>query len=202
MRTRDRDRMLRRADEAEEKARKDFRRSLRATKATNGMGTIYFIGPLDRDVVKIGWTGGSPYRRLKNIQSGNHTHLELLAAIAGTKEEERRLHDYFSFALYREGTRSEWFLLTIEMRMLLELFKRRPPAEHGPGLGGAGQAQLRVVACASKLRGHGGGGVPTRPPAIEMNLRVPPFPSERQTVEIAGMGRIWPEWSRFRHGEM
>ncbi len=123
MRTRDRDRMLRRADEAEEKARKDFRRSLRATKATNGMGTIYFIGPPDRDVVKIGWTSGSPYRRLKNIQSGNHTHLELLAAIAGTKEEERRLHDYFSFALYREGTRSEWFLLTIEMRMLLELFK-------------------------------------------------------------------------------
>ncbi len=100
MRTRDRDRMLRRADEAEEKARKDFRRSLRATKATNGMGTIYFIGPPDRDVVKIGWTSGSPYRRLKNIQSGNHTHLELLAAIAGTKEEERRLHDYFSFALY------------------------------------------------------------------------------------------------------
>lgn len=69
-------------------------------------GFVYAIG--NAEVLKIGWTSRHPCAengRLAQLQTANHTALELLGMFAGTQAEEHALH--LRFAPHR--VRGEWF---------------------------------------------------------------------------------------------
>lgn len=69
------------------------------------MGSIYFITCLDTGRVKIGYTSGSPEKRLKALQTGSPTILRMLAMYPGTVVEERILHERFGDCRLH----GEWF---------------------------------------------------------------------------------------------
>jgi hypothetical protein len=77
------------------------------------IGFIYFVRA--GDLVKIGWTAGNPWDRLRNLQTSNGARLELLATVEGTRADERKLHAAFR-ALRTHG---EWFALSGRLAMLL-----------------------------------------------------------------------------------
>ncbi|WP_167738670.1 GIY-YIG nuclease family protein, partial [Streptomyces prasinopilosus] len=56
---------------------------------------IYVIGEKGSTVVKIGFTGGKPSKRLGEIQTGNPAPLAVLWAGEGDKTLEERLHSTF-----------------------------------------------------------------------------------------------------------
>lgn len=68
------------------------------------MSVVYFIKN-PRGHVKIGLTKNRIASRLKNIQTGSAEKLELIAAVSGAIELERRLHE--RFAVRRLS--GEWF---------------------------------------------------------------------------------------------
>lgn len=65
---------------------------------------IYFILDKANDYVKIGYSH-DPSKRLKQLQTGNSTSLEMLVVIPGMITEERALHE--TFREYR--VRGEWY---------------------------------------------------------------------------------------------
>lgn len=66
---------------------------------------IYVIGPKGSSVVKIGFTGGKPSKRLTEIQIGNPAALAVLWTGAGDRALEDKLHTSFRpFHL-----RGEWY---------------------------------------------------------------------------------------------
>lgn len=65
---------------------------------------IYFIRA--KRHLKIGYSK-DPYKRLKELQTGNPIKLEMLLVMEGGFETEKALHDYYS--KYR--TEGEWFEL-------------------------------------------------------------------------------------------
>lgn len=67
-----------------------------------GPGWVYFIR--SGDAIKIGFTVNVALR-LSTLQSGNPNVLELLGAVRGSVEDERRTHEMFS----RLHIRGEWF---------------------------------------------------------------------------------------------
>ena len=79
-------------------------------------GRIYYIAATEGEVprVKIGFTSGSPYARLRTLQTGSPCPLVLVAVHDGTLEDEKRLHAEFS----ESRVHGEWFDMTEE------LFKR------------------------------------------------------------------------------
>jgi hypothetical protein len=71
------------------------------------MSVIYVIGApeISPGRVKIGVTGGDPYARMKDLQTGSPVRLELLHQEPGGREVERALHQVFTrYRLHRE-----WF---------------------------------------------------------------------------------------------
>jgi hypothetical protein len=74
-------------------------------------GRIYFIGAVDGDVVKIGYSI-KPEHRIRQIQSGNPEKLRVLHEFAGGKSVERHLHVRFGPSR-RHG---EWFGNAPEIR--------------------------------------------------------------------------------------
>lgn len=68
-----------------------------------GGACVYFIR--GGDYIKIGWTSGSPSKRMAALSTGNHERLNLLLAVSGTRTEERRLHRKFRDLKHRR----EWF---------------------------------------------------------------------------------------------
>lgn len=69
-------------------------------------GFVYFIRSGDR--VKIGFTTHDPRERLRELQTGNPTRLELLGAAWASMHAEQQLHR--RYAAQRVG--GEWFDLT------------------------------------------------------------------------------------------
>jgi len=65
---------------------------------------VYFIGPEDGAVVKIGVAEDATVR-LRDLQVGSPVKLFLIAYMAGDRQQERTLHDQFS--LHR--LHGEWF---------------------------------------------------------------------------------------------
>lgn len=81
-------------------------------------GTVYFAITsfgLD-DYMKIGWTGGSPQRRLRELQTGCPWPIDLLGEMPGSTADERALHERFAHLC----TMGEWFAFDDE---LLEWFR-------------------------------------------------------------------------------
>lgn len=70
-------------------------------------GWVYFITTetFDGEAVKIGYTSGDPAKRLRDLQTGCPTKLDMFGYIPGTQRDERELHDEFSSA----HIRGEWF---------------------------------------------------------------------------------------------
>lgn len=66
---------------------------------------VYFIRAGEDGPIKIGFTGGSPYVRMRDLQTGNHERLRLLGAVPGTSKDENAFHRRFG-DLRGEG---EWF---------------------------------------------------------------------------------------------
>lgn len=82
---------------------------IRRTRATrcNVDGFVYFIGPVNAEMVKIGWSKDHPTRRLKELQTGNGAELHIYGAIRGTRRKEKALHSAFEHL----HLRGEWFTL-------------------------------------------------------------------------------------------
>lgn len=70
------------------------------------LGTVYFVRCPANGLIKIGWTGGPPNWRLRNLRAMSPMELEPLGALPGRDVEERELHERFA-ALRHHG---EWFM--------------------------------------------------------------------------------------------
>lgn len=73
-------------------------------------GLVYFIGidhPSDEHCthIKIGFTTGNPYARMKSLQTGCPHKMDMIGYIFGNLELERKLHARFADI----GTSGEWF---------------------------------------------------------------------------------------------
>jgi hypothetical protein len=66
---------------------------------------VYFIACTETLRVKIGFTSGSPYVRLKALQTGAPADLVLMACVPGTVETEQHYHRKYA----AQRVRGEWF---------------------------------------------------------------------------------------------
>jgi hypothetical protein len=78
---------------------------------------IYFVEQQEK-YVKIGFTSGDVVSRVRYMQIGNPHKLNLIAAISGGTDVERRLHDRFS----HHRVRGEWFVLHKEIIEYIDTF--------------------------------------------------------------------------------
>ena len=76
---------------------------LAARKATRSKGTVY--GITDGDLVKVGFTSREPHLRLRQVQTHLGSKVRLVAALKGTRADEKRLHREFT----EERVHGEWF---------------------------------------------------------------------------------------------
>ena len=74
-------------------------------------GVVYFIVCGDLGRVKIGFTRGSPMKRLKSLQTGSPCKLMLMAFYTAPPDEERRLHREFD----KFRVSGEWFEMDDEI---------------------------------------------------------------------------------------
>lgn len=75
------------------------------------VGNVYFIHSKATKAIKIGYSAHSPKVRLRELQTATAEKLSLLGWIAGSRDDERDLHQ--RFAEYR--IRGEWFRYTGEL---------------------------------------------------------------------------------------
>lgn len=72
-------------------------------------GKVYFVQDeklkIGRGWLKIGWTGGSVEKRLRELQIGSPYVLEIVASFPGTQGDEHKLHDTF----HKQREHGEWF---------------------------------------------------------------------------------------------
>lgn len=69
------------------------------------MGKVYFL--TDTKNVKIGFTGGDVYKRLKQLNTGSPLQLYILGWIEGDLQTEKELHMKFSHLRLKQN--GEWF---------------------------------------------------------------------------------------------
>lgn len=77
--------------------------SPRGGRPTGGM--VYFIQGEAGGCIKIGYTGGDPVKRLKDLQTGAPIKLRVIHAVKGSRTDEAWAHHYFR-ASHSHG---EWF---------------------------------------------------------------------------------------------
>lgn len=70
-----------------------------------GEGYIYYIISAETGRMKIGYTKGDPKKRLKSLQTGSPTKLDIVAVHPGDLKTEADLHRQFS----TDRTHGEWF---------------------------------------------------------------------------------------------
>lgn len=95
----------------------------RAPLNRNSGGFVYFITSEPDEFVKIGWAMHSPAKRLRELQTGNHQPLRLMAYFPGSLEDERRLHETFAELRFR----GEWFFNEYKLRDLIEYLSDNYP---------------------------------------------------------------------------
>lgn len=71
-------------------------------------GYVYFIQGTSGGCIKIGYTGGDPVARLKDLQTGAPVQLRLLHAVKGSRHDEVWAHRHFHDA----HSHGEWFYPT------------------------------------------------------------------------------------------
>jgi len=86
-------------------------------------GLIYFMQEADkpRGRIKIGFTSADPARRLKELQVGSASRLQIIALTPGTKQAERRLHLAFSHLMVG----GEWFCAGAELLGYIDRIRRK-----------------------------------------------------------------------------
>lgn len=82
---------------------------------------IYFVQAEIGGPVKVGYTGGEPAERIRDLQCGSPFKLRLLGTIEGNQAAERALHKRFA----EHRLHGEWFRPCREIR---ELVRPRPAA--------------------------------------------------------------------------
>mgnify|MGYP000564849394 FL=1 len=96
------------------------------------LGSVYFIvesgWELDpgESKVKIGYTSGSPRERMRTLQTGSPSRLELVASFDGGESLEKAFHKAFS-PLRLHG---EWFLVRDKLRHFMWYFCNAKGAPH------------------------------------------------------------------------
>lgn len=58
-------------------------------------GSVYFVQAGDGGPIKIGWTGGDPKARMRDLQTGNPYPLSMLGHVPGSGADETDLHEQF-----------------------------------------------------------------------------------------------------------
>lgn len=69
------------------------------------MGKVYFF--TNGVNIKIGYTRGNIYNRLKQLNTGSDYQLYALGYVSGNKDKEKELHTMFSDIRLRQN--GEWF---------------------------------------------------------------------------------------------
>lgn len=87
-------------------------------KFCNEEDTIYFIGNLEYNFVKIGYSK-NPKKRIQSIQTGCPFPLTILRTEKGNVDHEKRYHDKFK----KFNTYGEWFKIEGELSELLGVKK-------------------------------------------------------------------------------
>lgn len=72
---------------------------------------IYFIQPENGGLIKIGYTSKEPESRLRELQTGCHEKLIILATEEGSEVDESNLHLQFKSL----RVRGEWFRPSVEL---------------------------------------------------------------------------------------
>jgi hypothetical protein len=62
---------------------------------TTSQGSVYFVQAGEGGPIKIGWTGGDPKARMRDLQTGNPYPLSMLGHVPGSGADEAELHDRF-----------------------------------------------------------------------------------------------------------
>lgn len=88
-------------------------------------GFVYFVTSEPDNFVKIGWAMRSPWARMRELQTGCPEALRLMAAVPGSRDEERRLHETFAELHYR----GEWFFLEHKLSDLVQYLSDNWPKE-------------------------------------------------------------------------
>jgi hypothetical protein len=68
----------------------------RPSRRSQRSGYVYAIRAKLSGAIKIGFTEGNPYYRLKQLQTGSSDRLEILAYVPGTMLDEATVHEAFS----------------------------------------------------------------------------------------------------------
>lgn len=77
----------------------------------SGLGYVYFVRAAGLDLIKIGWTGGHPAKRLRELSQASPVELAFEGVMLGTWQAEQALH--LRFAHLR--VRGEWFRAAPEL---------------------------------------------------------------------------------------
>jgi|ERR1051325_1987529 hypothetical protein len=73
---------------------------------------VYFIGNIQKEVIKIGYTKSDVKGRLKSLQTGSHCKLYVILVIEGERDLEKYLHQQFK----AYNTSGEWFNISDEIK--------------------------------------------------------------------------------------
>lgn len=99
-------------------------------------GFIYFIQEVERRNIKIGFTSGSPLRRLHALRNASSDMLEIVGIeVALSKDREAHLHRRFALL----HVRNEWF------RPETELIEYITSLRYGTDLENALQASIKAT---------------------------------------------------------
>lgn len=74
-------------------------------------GWIYYIACRTTSRLKIGYTSGDVWKRLKALQTGSPGELTVIAMHPGTPDNERAIHEQFSSSRLH----GEWFEMTEDL---------------------------------------------------------------------------------------
>jgi hypothetical protein len=73
-------------------------------------GIVYVMLDASARRIKVGWTGGAVEKRRRNLEGATGRSLWLLAAVPGTRDDERAAHA----RLAESRIKGEWFALTAD----------------------------------------------------------------------------------------
>ena len=68
-------------------------------------GSVYFIQGVGGGCIKIGFTGGHPEQRRKELQTGSPTELKIIHHVKGSRNDEAWAHHHFR----NSHSHGEWF---------------------------------------------------------------------------------------------
>lgn len=130
---------------------------------------IYFVQPVGGGPVKIGYTSGPVFVRLKEMQTGSPVPLTVLGVVDGDVRAERRLHARFATSRLH----GEWFAVSDDLLAVIRDDARPPPVCTAPERRRIAKTATMVTDVDAALKGVGG--------------------SRRRLVRFTGAWRVSPQ---------